>query len=686
MAKKQFKTESKKLLDMMINSIYTHKEIFLRELISNGSDAIDKLYFRSLTDSSITLKRGDYEIRLIPNKEARTLVIKDNGIGMTEKELENNLGTIARSGSLDFKKNADHQDAPTTEEAEASSAEAAEAEDDGADKASPEKPIDIIGQFGVGFYSAFMVSSEIKVESKAYGSDEAWCWVSRGVDGYTIDPCEKAENGTTITLTLKPDTDDEKYSDFLEEWKIRELVRKYSDYIRYPIRMQVTRSRKKEGSPDDKPEYEEYKEDTTLNSMVPLWKKPTSAVSEEEYNNFYSEKFFDYEAPLKVIRQHSEGTSDFVSLLFIPSHAPYNYYTREYEKGLQLYSSGVLIMDKCKDLLPDYYSFVHGLVDSSDLSLNISREMLQHDRQLKIIARAVEKKISQELKKMLENEREKYETFFKAFGTQLKYGIYQDYGMHKDPLQDLLLFASSYKAEAPAADEAAKDQPDAAEEKKAFVPTSVTLKEYVSRMKEGQDKIYYAPGVTKEQIALLPQVEAVVAKGYEVLYLTEEIDEFALQVMNTYMEKSFSNVCKDDVDLSTEEEKETLKEENDLSKDMFEFMKNTIGAPVTAVRFTNMLQNHAAALSSEGELSVNMEKALSRMPGAEENEMFKAQLVLEINMNHPIAQRLKELFVVDQDKLAKYSKILYAQARLVSGLELTNASEISDLVVGLMTE
>ena len=678
MAKKQFKTESKKLLDMMINSIYTHKEIFLRELISNASDAIDKLYFQSLTDSSVTLKRGDYEIRLIPDKAARTLVIKDNGIGMSEKELENNLGTIARSGSLDFKKANPGETAETAEAEEA----AAEAEDDGADKASPDKPIDIIGQFGVGFYSAFMVSSEIKVESKAYGSDEAWCWVSRGVDGYTIDPCEKAESGTTITLTMKPDTDDEKYSDFLEEWKIRELVRKYSDYIRYPIRMEVTRSRKKEGSPEDKPEYEDYKEDTTLNSMVPLWKKPTSAVTEEEYNNFYNEKFFDYEAPLKVIRQHSEGTSDFVSLLFIPSHAPYNYYTREYEKGLQLYSSGVLIMDKCKDLLPDYYSFVHGLVDSSDLSLNISREMLQHDRQLKIIARAVEKKIAQELKKMLENEREKYETFFKAFGTQLKYGIYQDYGMHKDPLQDMLLFASSYKQEAPEE----KKEDEGSEEKKAFVPTSVTLKEYVSRMKEGQDKIYYAPGETKEQIALLPQVEAVVAKGYEVLYLTEEIDEFALQVMNTYQEKSFSNVCKDDVDLSTEEEKETLKEENDLSKDMFEFMKNTIGSPVTAVRFTNMLQSHAAALSSEGELSVNMEKALSRMPGAEENEMFKAQLVLEINMNHPIAQKLKELFVVDQDKLAKYSKILYAQARLVSGLELTNASEISDLVVGLMTE
>ena len=681
MAKKQFKTESKKLLDMMINSIYTHKEIFLRELISNASDAIDKLYFQSLTDSTITLKRDDYEIRLIPNKEARTLVIKDNGIGMTEKELENNLGTIAKSGSLDFKKNNNQPD----EAAPAAENTAEGAEDDGADKASPDKPIDIIGQFGVGFYSAFMVSAEIKVESKAYGSDEAWCWISRGVDGYTIDPCEKADNGTTITLTLKPDTEDEKYSDYLEEWKIRELVRKYSDYIRYPIRMQVTRSRKKEDSPEDKPEYEDYKEDTTLNSMVPLWKKPTSAVTDEEYNNFYSEKFYDYEAPLKVIRQHSEGTSDFVSLLFIPSHAPYNYYTREYEKGLQLYSSGVLIMDKCKDLLPDYYSFVHGLVDSSDLSLNISREMLQHDRQLKVIARAVEKKISQELKKMLENDREKYETFFKAFGTQLKYGIYQDYGMHKDPLQDLLLFSSSYKPEAPAAEEKTESSEENAE-KKPFVPASVTLKEYVDRMKEGQDKIYYAPGETKEQIALLPQVEAVVSKGYEVLYLTEEIDEFALQVMNTYMEKSFSNVCKDDVDLSTEEEKETLKEENDLSKDMFEFMKNTLGSPVTAVRFTNMLQNHAAALSSEGELSVNMEKALSRMPGAEENQMFKAQLVLEINMNHPIAQKLKELFVVDKDKLAKYSKILYAQARLVSGLELTNASEVSDLIVGLMTE
>ncbi|MBO6158105.1 MAG: molecular chaperone HtpG [Firmicutes bacterium] len=681
MAKKQFKTESKKLLDMMINSIYTHKEIFLRELISNASDAIDKLYFRSLTDESVTLKRGDYEIRLIPDKEKHTLVIKDNGIGMTEKELENNLGTIAKSGSLDFKQAA----GSGAESAEAGAGEGAEGENK-PEKA--EKPIDIIGQFGVGFYSAFMVSSEIVVESKAYGSDEAWRWSSKGVDGYNIDPCEKADNGTTITLTLKEDTEDEKYSEFLDEWRIRELVRKYSDYIRYPIRMEVTRSRKKEDSPEDKPEYEDYKEDETLNSMVPLWKKPQSEVSDEDYNTFYREKFFDYEAPLKVIRQHSEGTSDFVSLLFIPSHAPYDYYTREYEKGLQLYSSGVLIMDKCKDLLPDYFSFVKGLVDSSDLSLNISREMLQHDRQLKIIARAVERKISQELKKMLEDDRETYEKFFKAFGTQLKYGVYSNYGMHKDALQDLLLFDTSYKAEKPAAsaeDKAENEDAKETDSKKDYIPASTTLKEYVSRMKEGQDKIYYAPGETREQIALLPQVEAVTAKGYEVLYLTEEIDEFALQVLNTYNEKTFSNVCKDDVDLSTEEEKESLKEENDLSKDLFTFMKDTIGDPVTAVRFTNMLKDHPAALSSEGELSVSMEKALSRMPGAEEGQ-FKAQLVLEINMNHPIAKKLKELFVTDKDRLANYSKILYAQARLVSGLSLTNASEISDLIVGLMTE
>lgn len=702
MAKKQFKTESKKLLDMMINSIYTHKEIFLRELISNASDAIDKLYFQSLTDSTVTLKRGDYEIRLIPDKENRTLIIKDNGIGMSEKDLENNLGTIAKSGSLDFKKaNPDGSDAAKSAETDSADAaeDAAEAEDQ--DK-STEKDIDIIGQFGVGFYSAFMVSSKIVVESKAYGSEEAWRWTSSGVDGYTMEPCEKAENGTTITLTMKADTEDEKYSEFLDEWKIRELIRKYSDYIRYPIRMEVTHSRKKADSPEDKPEYEDYKEDETLNSMVPLWKKPQSEVSEEDYNTFYREKFFDYEAPLKVIRQHSEGTSDFVSLLFIPARAPYDYYTREYEKGLQLYSSGVLIMDKCKDLLPDYYSFVRGLVDSSDLSLNISREMLQHDRQLKIIARAVERKINQELKKMLESDRESYEKFFKAFGTQLKYGVYGGYGMNKDTLQDLLLFESSYKAEAKEAATDAKDVPSAAndtaetneagaaegkeqEEKKTFVPNSTTLKEYVSRMKEGQDKIYYAPGETKAQIELLPQVEAVTSKGYEVLYLTEEIDEFALQMLNTYSEKSFSNVCKDDVDLSTDEEKETLKEENELSKDLFTFMKDTIGEPVTAVRFTNMLNHHPAALSSEGELSVSMEKALSRMPGAEENQ-FKAQLVLEINMNHPIAQKLKELFVTDQKKLADYTRILYAQARLISGLEINNASEITDLVVGLMTE
>ena len=634
MAKKQFKTESKKLLDMMINSIYTHKEIFLRELISNASDAIDKLYFRSLTDSSVTLSREDYEIRLAVDPEARTLTVSDNGCGMTKEELETNLGTIAKSGSFEFKR------------------------DQSASEGDEDKNVDIIGQFGVGFYSAFMVSDDVRVESRAWGSDEAWCWQSSGTDGYTVSPCEKDAPGTLITLHIKEDSEDESYSDYLEDWQLRTLVKKYSDYIRYPIRMQVERSRKKEDSPDDKPEYESYTEDETFNSMIPLWKKAQSEVGDEEYAAFYRDKFYDYEAPLKVIRQKAEGTSEYVALLFIPAHAPYDYYTRDFEKGLQLYSSGVMIMDKCKDLLPDYFSFVRGLVDSSDLSLNISREMLQHDRQLKAIARGIEKKITAELIKMQEAERDKYEQFFKAFGRQLKFGVYADYGMHKDTLQDLLLFTSSYE-----------DKP-------------VTLKEYVSRMGEAQKKIYYAPGAGIEQIKLLPQVEAVLAKGYEVLYLTEDVDEFALQIMQSYAEKEFSNVCRDDLDLATDEEKEALKSENDASAAMLTFLRDCIGS-VSAVRFTNTLQKHPACLSTEGEISIEMEKTLGKMPGAEDAPV-KAELVLEINLNHPIADRLKTLYQEDLGKLEKYAKILYAQARLISGLELENPSEIGDMVVELM--
>ena len=631
MPKKQFKTESKKLLDMMVNSIYTHKEIFLRELISNASDAIDKLYFKSLTDSTVGLCREDFEIRIAADKNARTLTITDNGCGMTKEDLENNLGTIAKSGSFDFKNDPEHKN---------------------------NDQVDIIGQFGVGFYSAFMVADKITVESRAHGAEEAYRWESEGADGYTVTVCEKDTVGTVITLHIKNDTEDEKYGTYLEEYQIRMLVKKYSDYIHYPIRMLIENQQLKEGTKD---EYETITEDETLNSMVPLWKKSSSEVTDEEYNNFYRDKFYDWEAPIKVIRQKTEGASNFTSLLFIPSHAPYNYYSRDYEKGLQLYSSGVLIMEHCKDLLPDYFSFVRGLVDSSDLSLNISREMLQHDRQLKSIAKAVEKKIASELSKMLENDREKYEQFYTAFGAQLKWGIYNDYGMHKDVLQDLIMFKSSYEGKL------------------------VTLKEYVSRMKEDQKKIYFASGETVEKIALLPQVESVIAHGYEVLYLTEDVDEFALQMLRTYSEKEFSNVCKDDLDLATDEEKESLNKENEDAKEMLDFIKESIGENLHSVRFTNTLQNHAACLSSEGAVSANMEKVLSKNPGNEAAHI-KAEFVMEINMNHPIAAKLKELFENDKDKLAKYSKVLYAQARLVSGLSIENPAEVSDLVCNLMLQ
>ena len=631
MAKKQFKTESKKLLDMMVNSIYTHKEIFLRELISNASDAIDKLYFKSLTDSTVKTSRDDYEIRITIDKDARILKISDNGCGMTKEELENNLGTIAKSGSFDFKKNADDE---------------------------AKEKVDIIGQFGVGFYSAFMVADKITVESLAHGADTAYIWESEGADGYTVEECSKDKVGSVITLHIKDDGEDEKYSEFLDQYRLRALVKKYSDYIRYPIRMMTERQQLKEGSKD---EYETIVEDETLNSMVPIWKKKASEVTDEEYNNFYRDKFYDYEAPLKVVRQKAEGMSNFEALLFIPSHAPFDYYSRDYEKGLQLYSSGVLIMDKCKDLIPDYFSFVKGLVDSSDLSLNISRELLQHDRQLKAIAKSVEKKIASELSKMQQSDRENYEKFFAAFGAQLKWGIYNDYGMHKDVLQDLIMFKSSLESK------------------------YVTLKEYVSRMKDGQTKIYYASGDSIEKISLLPQVESVIGHGYEVLYLTEDVDEFALQMLRAYDEKEFSNVCKDDLDLSTDEEKESLKQENEKNEDLFAFIKESVGDALHSVRFTNTLGNHAACLSSEGALSVGMEKILNKMPGAE-GQQLKAELVLEINMNHPIADKLKKLLADDKDKLAQYSKILYANARLVSGLSLDNPAELSNMVCDLMVD
>ena len=625
MKKKQFKTESQKLLDMMINSIYTHKEIFLRELISNASDAIDKLYYRSLTDSAVTLKREDYEIVIKTDKDAGTITISDNGCGMNLEQLESNLGTIAKSGSYDFKK-----DNPETED------------------------VDVIGQFGVGFYSAFMVSDKITVKTKPYGEAQAYIWESEGVSGYTVGECEKNGHGTEIRLHLKADTEDEKYSDFLDEYKIRALIKKYSDYIRYPIKADVTSSRKKA----DSDEYETVIEQKTLNSMVPLWKKNAKDVSEEEYNSFYHDKFYDYEAPLKVISQKSEGMSTFEALLFIPAHAPYDYYSKTYEKGLELYSSGVMIMEKCKDLLPDYFSFVRGLVDSADLSLNISREMLQHDRQLKVIAKAIEKKIKSELLKMQENDRDAYVKFFTAFGTQIKFGIYESYGANAENLKDLIMFISS------------KEQ------------KHVTLKEYVSGMKEGQSAIFYACGETPDKIAMLPQVEAIKEKGFEILYFADDVDEFAVKMMQKYDGKEFKNICADKLDIETEEEKSEIKTENEAYKDMLTFMKEAL-SDVYDVRFTASLGSHPVSLSSEGEVSHEMEKVLSKMPGADKS-MIKAQTVLEINASHRIASRLKELYVQDKDKVAHMAKVLYAQARLINGLEIDNPSEISDLICSLL--
>ncbi|MBQ7546798.1 MAG: molecular chaperone HtpG [Clostridia bacterium] len=627
MRTKQFKAESKKLLDMMINSIYTHKEIFLRELISNASDAMDKLYYHSLSDGNTGLSRSDLEIRIDIDKENRTLTISDNGCGMTAEELEKNLGTIARSGSLDFKQNNEKQE-----------------------------DVDIIGQFGVGFYSAFMVSDCVTVVSRAYGSDEAWKWTSRGADGYTVEPCEKAENGTVVTLHIKPDTDGEDYSTFLETYTISSIVKKYSDYIRYPIRMDVPSRRLKEGSED---EYEDVIETRTLNSMVPIWKKNKSEVTEEEYESFYREKFFDYEPPVKVIHSKVEGAVTYSALLYIPSHAPFDYYSKEYEKGLQLYSSGVMIMEKCADLLPDYFSFVRGLVDSEDLSLNISREMLQHDMQLKVIAKSLEKKIRTELKKLMETDREAYEKFFKAFGMQLKYGVYENYGRNKEAVQDLLLFASS------------------AEKK------MVSLSEYVSRMPESQSDIYYACGETVDKIDMLPQTEQLRDRGYEILYMTENVDEFAIKMLTEYEGKHFRNVCDDSLDLSTDEEKEAIQAKNEEAKDLLAVMKEALGEAVQAVRFTNKLKNHPVCLTSEGDVSVEMEKVLSALPNAGD---VRAKLVLEINASHPVAAKLQALFDSDPETLKKYARILYAQARLIEGMPIENPTEISTLICDILAE
>lgn len=626
MRKKQFKAESKKLLDMMINSIYTHKEIFLRELISNASDAIDKLYFKSLTDDSVKLAREDFKIHIDLDKENRTIKIIDNGIGMTAEELENNLGTIAKSGSFNFKKeNADN-----------------EKTDD----------ISVIGQFGVGFYSSFMVADKVEVISKAFGENVAHKWVSTGADGYTIEECEKENAGSEITLYVKEDTENEDYSKYLEQYTIDELVKKYSDYIRYPIVMEMSHQ---VPDPDKEGEYITEVSEETLNSMVPLWRKNKSEIKPEEYNEFYKQKFMDYNNPLHVIHTKTEGQATFDALLYIPENPPYDFYSKEYEKGLQLYSNGVLIMDKCADLLPDYFSFVKGLVDSADLSLNISREMLQHDHQLKIIAKAIDKKIKNELTKMLKNDREKYEKFFKTFGLQLKYGVYANYGMEKDGLKDLLLFKTS------------------ADEK----PT--TLKEYVGRMAESQNDIYYACGDNEQKIALLPQVEAVKAKGYEVLYFTDEVDEFAVQMLMEYDGKHFVNVCKDDLDLSTDAEKEAMTKKNEDAKQLLDKMKEALDGKVTAVKLTNKLGSHPVCLSAEGYVSLEMEKVLNSMPGA--NQGVKAQLVLEVNADHPIVEKLKS---VDDDTLKKYTNLLYSSARLIAGLDLENPTEFSDNLAELI--
>lgn len=628
MAKKQFKAESKRLLDLMINSIYTHKEIFLRELISNASDAIDKLYYRSLTEGNTGLSREDFAITIEPNKEDRTLKIIDNGTGMTKEELEKNLGTIAKSGSLDFKKDVDTKE-----------------------------DIDIIGQFGVGFYSAFMVSEKVTVVSKAYGEEIAYQWESTGADGYMMKECEKESVGTEITLTIKNDTDDEKYSEYLDTYKIKNLISRYSDYIRYPIQMMVEKQKLKEGSED---EYESYSELETLNSMVPLWKKNKSELKDEDYNNFYKEKFYDFTDPAKVIHSNVEGVVSYTSLLFVPGQAPYNYYTKDYEKGLQLYSSGVLIMDKCADLLPDYFSFVRGLVDSQDLSLNISREMLQHDRQLRAIAQRLEKKIKSELLAMLNTDRDKYLAFFKNFGLQLKYGLYDKFGANKDVLKDLVMFYSS--------------------KEKALV----TLSEYVSRMKEEQKYIYYASGQTVDKIDKLPQTEMLKDKDYEILYLTDDIDEFSLQVLREFDEKEFKSVSADDLDIEeSKEEKEAAEKQSEESKDMLEYMKEALGDKVTEVRLSQRLKSHPVCLTAKGGLSIEMEKVLNSMPT---DEKIQAERVLEINAKHPILEALNKTYKEDKEAVKTYTKLLYDQALMIEGLPVEDPVSFSNAVCELMTK
>ena len=624
---KQFKAESKRLLDLMINSIYTNKEIFLRELLSNASDAIDKLYYQSLTDKSIKVNKKDLCIKIEIDKENRLLKIIDTGIGMNKEELENNLGMIAKSGSLQFK-----------------------------EENEKKKDVNIIGQFGVGFYSSFMVSDDVTVISKKYNEEDAYKWESTGAEGYTITKDEKDTYGTTIILKIKSDNEEYNYSDFLDTYTIETLVKKYSDYIRYPIKMNVTRRELKK---DSKDEYEDVTKEETLNSMIPLWKKDKNKITEEEYNNFYQSKFYDYENPIKVIHTSVEGMTSYKAILFLPAHAPFDYYSKEYEKGLALYSNGVLIMDKCSDLLPDYFGFVKGVVDSDDLSLNISREILQQDRQLKLIASNIEKKIKSELESMLKDERDKYEKFFKEFGMQLKLGVYNDYGMHKDELKDLLLFYSS------------KDE------------KYITLKEYVSSMKDDDENIYYACGETIDKINMLPQVEKVKDKGYNILYLTEYVDEFAIKSLMEYDGKKFVNVSEENLDLDTEEEKEEIKKINDENKEMLNSMKEIIGSDVSDVRFTHRLKNHPVCLVSEGPVSIEMQKVLNAMPT---DQSINAKIILEINSSHKIADKLKELYKSDKEKFNEYTKILYSQSRLIEGLSIENPTEISNLICDLLSK
>ena len=627
MKKKEFKSSSKRVLDLMINSIYTNREIFLRELLSNASDAIDKLYYQSLTDKSVDIEKEELRILIELDKDKRTLSIIDNGCGMSEQDLEENLGTIAESGSLRFKEENDGQ-----------------------------KDVDIIGQFGVGFYSAFMVAKKVEVLSRNYASEDAYLWTSEGADGYTIEKKAKEEVGTKITLYLKDDSEDDNFSEYLEEYTIRNLVSKYSDYLRYPIMMEVENSQLKEGSDS---EYETVKEMATLNSMVPLWKKDKNKITEDEYNNFYTGKFMDYENPLKVIHTTMEGLTTYKALLFIPSHAPYDYYNKEYKKGLQLYTNGVLIMDKCEELLPDYYSFVKGIVDSDDLMLNISRETLQNDKHVKQIAKSLETKIHSELLDMLKNDFEKYKEFFKAFGNQIKFGVYNLYGMNKDKLKDLLIFYSSTK----------KDY--------------ITLDDYVSNMKKDQTAIYYACGETIDKIDLMPQTEQVKKKKYDVLYLTDYVDEFALQMLKEYNEKEFKNVSDESLDLDSKKDKEKLKKVNEENSELLTFIKDALGGEVEEVRLTNKLVNHPVCLTTQGAVSVEMQKVLNAMPT---DEKINAKLILEINENHEILNKLKLLFNDDKETLKSYAKVIYSQAKLIEGLSLDNPTEISNIICELLSK